>query len=87
MTVLLTIQVDSVSKPGADDRFIPASVAQAINFYQLDGLPHGQRQILATDPLRTRILGNFQSRYKSHPLNLDGYPLVRPPLHEASRRD
>jgi hypothetical protein len=72
--VLLTIQVDSVSKLGADDKFIPANVAQAINFYQLDGLLHGRREILAVDPLRTRILGNFQSGYKTHPVNLDGYP-------------
>src|ERR1700722_5386676 len=58
--VLLTIQVDSVSKPGADDRFIPANVAQAANFYQLNGLLHGRRQILAADPAHTTILGNFQ---------------------------
>lgn len=72
--VLLTIQVDSVSKPGMNDRLIPANVAQAINFYQLDGLLHGQRRILAADPLRTRILGNFQSHYKSEQINCDGYP-------------
>ena len=72
--VLLTIQVDSVSKPGADDKFIPANVAQAINFYQLDGLLHGQRQIVAVDPLRTRILGNIQLDYKTNPIKCDGYP-------------
>jgi hypothetical protein len=72
--VLLTVQVDSVSKHGADDRFIPANVAQAINFYQLNGLLHGQRKILAADPLRTRILGNFRFDYKSNSINCDGYP-------------
>jgi hypothetical protein len=72
--VLLTIQVDSVAKPGVDDRIIPANVAQAINFYQLDGLLHGQRKILAADPQHTRILGNFQSGYKTQPVNCDGYP-------------
>lgn len=72
--VLLTIQVDSVSKPGADDKFIPANVAQAINFYQLDGLLHGQRQIVAADPFRTEILGNFQLDYKTNPIKCDGYP-------------
>jgi hypothetical protein len=72
--VLLTIQVDSVSKPGSDDRLIPANVAQAVNFYQLDGLLHGQRKIVAADPLRTRILGNVQSNYKTNPVNCDGYP-------------
>ncbi len=72
--VLLTIQVDSVAKPGSDDASIPANVAQAINFYQLDGLLHGQRQIRADDPFRTRILGNFRLEYKSQPLPCDGYP-------------
>ena len=72
--VLLTIQVDSVSKPGADDRFIPANVAQAANFYQLNGLLHGRRQILAADPAHTTILGNFQFDYKARPINCDGYP-------------
>lgn len=72
--VLLTVQVDSISKPGTNDRLIPANVSQAINFYQLDGLLHGQREILAVDPLRTRILGNFQSSYRTNPVNCDGYP-------------
>jgi hypothetical protein len=72
--VLLTIQVDSVSKLGTDDRSIPANVAQAVNFYQLDGLLHGQRQIVAADPSHTRILGNFQFDYKTKPVNTDGYP-------------
>jgi hypothetical protein len=72
--VLLTIQVDSVSKLGTDDRSIPANVAQAVNFYQLNGLLHGRRQIVAADPLRTQILGNFQFDYKTKPVNCDGYP-------------
>lgn len=72
--VLLTIQVDSVSKLGGDDRMIPANVAQAINFYQLDGLLHGQREILAEDPLQTRILGNIRLDYKTKLVNLKGYP-------------
>jgi hypothetical protein len=72
--VLLTIQVDSVSKPGADDKSIPANVAQAINFYQLDGILHGRREIIAADPSRTRILGNFQFNYKANPVNTNGFP-------------
>ena len=72
--MLLTIQVDSVSKPGKQARFIPANVAQAINFYQLNGLLHGRRQILAADPLRTEILGNFEFDYRTKPVNCDGYP-------------
>jgi hypothetical protein len=72
--VLLTIQVDSVTKPGEDDRHIPANVAQAVNFYQLDGVLHGRRTILADNPARTQILGNFQFDYKTKPVNCDGYP-------------
>src|SRR5580700_1586512 len=72
--VSLTIQVDSVSKPGQDDKLIPANVAQAINFYQLNGFLHGRRKIVAADPLHTEILGNVQLDYKSSPINCDGYP-------------
>jgi hypothetical protein len=71
--VLLTIQVDSVSK-GNGDRLIPANVARAVNFYQLDGLLHGQSQIVAADAEKTEILGNFQSDYKKNPVQLDGFP-------------
>jgi hypothetical protein len=72
--VLLTIQVDSVSKRGEDDSVIPANVAQAINFYQLDGMLHGQPQIRAANPARTRILGNFRSDYKAKTLSCGQYP-------------
>ena len=72
--VSLTIQVDSVRKPGGDDRFIPANVASAVNFYQLNGFFHGQRRIVAIDPTRTRILGNFQSDYRKEPIDCAGYP-------------
>jgi hypothetical protein len=72
--VLLTIQVDSVSKPGSDDRTIPANVAQAVNFYQLDGMLHGEREILAADPAKTQILGNFRLHYKTHSANPEHYP-------------
>jgi hypothetical protein len=72
--VLLTIQVDSVSKRGEDDRMIPANVAQAINLYQLDGLLHGRAQIFAADPSRTKILGNFRFGYKTKSTNCASYP-------------
>ena len=39
--VLLTVQVDSVSKHGQNDRVIPANVAEAANFYQPNGFLHG----------------------------------------------
>ncbi len=72
--VLLTIQVDAVSKAGSDDRTIPPNVAEAINFYQLDGLLHGQPAILAADPAKTRILGNIRLHYNAHSVNCDDYP-------------
>lgn len=72
--VLLTIQVDSVAKRGEDDAVIPANVSQAVNFYQLDGMLHGQAQIRAANPARTRILGNFRSVYKTKPLSCGQYP-------------
>jgi hypothetical protein len=72
--VLLTIQVDSVSKFGENDRLIPANVARAVNFYQLDGLLHGQQQILAMDGSHTKILGNYRFNYKTNQVKCDGYP-------------
>jgi hypothetical protein len=72
--VILTIQVDSVSKLGQNDAVIPANVLQAVNFYQLDGVLHGQSQIRAANPTRTRILGNFRSGYKTKPFSCGEYP-------------
>ena len=66
--VLLTVQVDSVAKRNQDDGTIPANVAEAANFYQLDGLLHGRQEIRAQNPAATHIVGNFQSQYKTHPL-------------------
>lgn len=74
--VLLTIQVDSVQKPGQDDSVVPANVEQAVNFYQTDGLLHGRPLIRPEDASRTQILGNFRSTYKEHALTCAGYPLI-----------
>lgn len=72
--VLLTVQVDSVTKLGEDDESIPSNVAQAVNFYQQDGLLHGRPRIRAADGSRTQILGNFQFDYKTGSVNCEGYP-------------
>ena len=72
--VLLTIQVDSISKIHQDDAVIPANVAQAANFYQPNGLLHGQPEIRAADPAHTRIIGNFRFDYKASPYKCVGYP-------------
>ncbi len=72
--VLLTIQVDSITKAGQNDALIPANVAQAANFYQPKGLFHGTPAIHSADPVHTRILGNFRSDYTDNPLRCDQYP-------------
>jgi hypothetical protein len=72
--VLLTIQVDSVTKMGENDTVIPPNVAQAVNFYQLDGFLHGQPKIRAADAARTQIIGNFRIEYKENSIRCNGYP-------------
>jgi hypothetical protein len=72
--VALTIQVDSVRKDGKDDSVIPANVAKAVNFYQTKGLIHGRSKIIATDPARTDVLGNFRSEYQKEPAECHAYP-------------
>ena len=72
--VLLTIQVDSVSKIGEDDAVIPANVAEAANFYQSKGFVKGRREIRAADPARTKILGNYRMDYATTPASCESYP-------------
>jgi hypothetical protein len=72
--VLLTIQVDSVTKMGQNDEVIPTNVVQAANFYQPSGLLHSERQIRPADPANTRIIGNFRFDYKTSPYSCKAYP-------------
>jgi hypothetical protein len=72
--VLLTLQVDSISRPGSDDMTIPANVAQAANFYQPHGFVHGHHDIRAADAARTRIIGNFRFDYQTSSLKCAEYP-------------
>jgi hypothetical protein len=72
--ILLTIQVDSISKIRQNDTVIPANVAEAVNFYQSSGLLHGEPSIRAADPARTRIIGNLKFDYKANPIACDAYP-------------
>src|SRR6185437_4561256 len=72
--VLLTVQVDSISMFRKNDAVIPANVARAANFYQPHGLLHGQSEIRAADPARTRILGNFRFEYKTGSYSCEKYP-------------
>jgi pimeloyl-ACP methyl ester carboxylesterase len=72
--VALTVQVDSIRKHHADDSVIPANVAEAINFYQPNGILHGQQRIKAADPVRTEILGNYRLAYRQEPAACHAYP-------------
>jgi hypothetical protein len=72
--VLLTIQVDSVSKVGERDTVIPSNAAQAINFYQPRGLIHGPSEIRAADATKTRIIGNVRFDYRDNPIKCPDYP-------------
>ncbi|HTZ59712.1 MAG TPA: hypothetical protein VMB49_16505 [Acidobacteriaceae bacterium] len=72
--VLLTVQVDSIAKPGDENFTIPDNVANAVNFYQTTGLLHGRTEIVAKNPDHTNILGNFEMTYKNHPINCNEFP-------------
>jgi hypothetical protein len=71
--VRLTVQVDSVAKPFHNDSVIPANVLEAANFYQTHGLIRGESKIVAADPSRTTILGNFRRDYDHEPEQCRGF--------------
>jgi len=71
--VALTIQIDTIAKPGSRGAIIPANVASAINFYQTRGPLHGRQEIVAADPKQTSILGNFLMTYEDRPIDCRNY--------------
>jgi pimeloyl-ACP methyl ester carboxylesterase len=88
--VLLTVQVDSVAKPWQKDSIVPENVAAAVNFYQPHGIIKGRPQIVAADPSKTQILGNFRYDYKKEPVqcsNLSWYDRFITPGHARSECD
>ena len=72
--VLLLVSVDGVRKRLHDDSIVPANVAQAINFYQTEGLLHGRPLIQAADPATTQIIDNIHLTYKNNEVPTPGYP-------------
>jgi hypothetical protein len=70
--VLLTVQVDSIAKAWQNDAVIPDNVAEAVNFYQPHGILHGRPQIVAADPEKTQVLGNYLEDYKKNPIACSG---------------
>jgi pimeloyl-ACP methyl ester carboxylesterase len=71
--VALTIQIDTIAKPGHRASAISPNVASAINFYQTAGPLHGAPEIVAFDPTRAAVLGNIQMTYENRPINCDNY--------------
>ena len=71
--VALTIQIDTIAKPGHKASAVPPNVASAINFYQSEGPLHGAPEIVAVDPARTKIMGNIHMTYEDRPINCDNY--------------
>ena len=71
--VALTIQIDTIAKPGSKGNIIPANVSSAINFYQARGPLHGLSEIAAADPEKTTILGNILMTYEDHPIDCANY--------------
>jgi pimeloyl-ACP methyl ester carboxylesterase len=71
--VALTIQIDTIAKPGHKAAAISPNVATAINFYQSEGPLHGAPVIAAANPARTAILGNIHMTYEGRPINCDNY--------------
>jgi hypothetical protein len=71
--VALTIQIDTIAKPGSKGAIIPANVTNAINFYQSKGPLHGRPEIVAADPKQTTILGNILMTYEDRPIDCANY--------------
>jgi pimeloyl-ACP methyl ester carboxylesterase len=72
--VLLTIQIDIVPKPGQNPILIPSNVEAAINFFQSGGPLRGRSQVVAEDPGRTEIIGNFHMTYDDRRIDCGNYP-------------
>jgi hypothetical protein len=79
--VLLTVQIDSV---GRGDGRIPPNVARAASLFQRNGvLISGEAPIVAEDPLKTTILGNFEFDYRQKQIDISGVPWHKKVFREA----
>ena len=79
--VLLTVQIDSV---GRGDGRIPPNVTRAASLFQRNGiLISGEAPIVAEDPLRTTILGNFEFDYRQKEIDISEVPWYKKVFREA----
>jgi len=87
--VLLTIQIDIVPKPHQRPVLISPNVQAAINFFQSEpeGILHGQPEVVAEDPGRTKIIGNLRMTYEGRHVDVRNYPWLartfNKPHHEV----
>jgi hypothetical protein len=72
--VSLTMQLDTIPKPGQNPSLIPPNVESAVNFFQREGVLRGLPAIFASDPSRTTIVGNFTMTYHDAPVDCSNYP-------------
>jgi hypothetical protein len=79
--ILLTVQVDSV---GRGDKVIPPNVARAANLYQRNGwFIRGEPEIVAEDPARTTIVGNFRFDYADKDIDISRVPWLKKAFRTA----
>jgi hypothetical protein len=82
--VLLTVQIDIVGKPGQTPLEIPSNVREAVNFFQTTGgFLRGQSRIIAADPVKTEIIGNFRMSYKTHAVDCQNFPWFARTLNKS----
>ena len=72
--VLLTVQIDTISKPHQKPAVIPSNVEWAINFFQPNGLLHGNPEVVAESPSQTKIIGNVRMTYDDRSIDCGNYP-------------
>ena len=83
--VLLTVQIDSV---GRGDARIPPNVARAASLFQRNGLLiSGEAPIVAEDPLKTTILGNFEFDYRQKKNRYLGGPVAQEDFSRGSHEN
>jgi len=85
--VLLTIQVDSVTKVGQNDAVIPANVAEAANFYQTEGFAARAGGDSRGGPSEHADPGKLSDRVWRQDAEVRELSLVRPGVREISHGD
>lgn len=67
--VALLVEIDGV---GGGGLLVPPNVAFAANLFQREGWLHGGAAIRPEDPMKTKILGNFEYHYRGKEVDESG---------------